>query len=667
MNDLTPLPPLLTTASRRLSSGEGEQKCDSCFTPPLPRWSVSFRERGSGGEALFGIWRCLLLSLLLAGCALSAPPPDRGRAPLLTPLPPQVDAAFELPLRKPSVAKGAALYAEKCAACHGPTGRGDGEQAAQIQSSFGAAPADLTADGIARASTPAEWFDVITNGRLGRGMPPFNGSLSIDDRWDVIAYAWSLGSPDTTLATGGAIYAERCVQCHGETGKGDGPQADGSLPDLSNLSAYRDIAPGQWDDALGTAHVPSFSGKLSSAERSAVIDYVRSFTYDTAAVAEPPPAATPGPDSSPAPQPADGLTLSGSIINLTTGAAVPNAIEVTLYIFPGGAAEGVVTQTLKTDAAGRFNVSGLEAKAGDVVAATVTYADVTYPSPLVTLDGSTASIDLPIEVYEATRDTTAIQIDTLHIIIQQAGAAIGVNEIYVISNTGDRVVVNTEGPALRFGLPDAATAFRPLQGAAPDVVVESSDGFEYYDAVGVGSGALQLAIAYQMSLDTAGIVFDRALAYPATSVNVLVQTGGLNASTDQLTDRGLLDVDQQSYRQFSGGPLLSGQDLAFRLVQQGSLDVRLIAGIALLAVGVTAAGVGLRRRRKPDTNTKVHGVRSSERRGALKADPEQLMDEIAALDDAFEAGEIAEAQYRRQRGALKARLLRLMRGEGNHG
>ncbi|MGH7462291.1 MAG: hypothetical protein ACREMA_14870, partial [Longimicrobiales bacterium] len=147
-----------------------------------------------------------------------------------------------------------------------------------------------------------------------------------------------------------------------------------------------------------------------------------------------------------------------------------------------------------------------------------------------------------------------------------------------------------------------------------------------------------------------------------TSVNVLVQTGDLNASTDQLTDRGLLEVDRQSYRQFSGGPLLSGQDLAFRLVKRSSLDVGLIAGIALLAVGVSAAGVGLRRRRKPDTK-----VRSSERRGALKADPEQLMDEIAALDDAFEAGEIAEAQYRRQRGTLKAQLLRLMRGEGNHG
>ena len=51
---------------------------------------------------------------------------------------------------------------------------------------------------------------------------------------------------------------------------------------------------------------------------------------------------------------------------------------------------------------------------------------------------------------------------------------------------------------------------------------------------------------------------------------------------------------------------------------------------------------------------------------APKARPTErdaLIDQIAALDDAFEASEIRESEYRKQREALKARILRLMREE----
>src|SRR3972149_4442353 len=99
------------------------------------------------------------------------------------------------PTRKPTAANGAAIYAEKCPGCHGPVGHGDGERAAQIQQQVGVPPADLTADTVARASTPAAWYAVITAGRIERLMPPFCGSLSIDDRWDVLAPVCSLGSP----------------------------------------------------------------------------------------------------------------------------------------------------------------------------------------------------------------------------------------------------------------------------------------------------------------------------------------------------------------------------------------------------------------------------------------------------------------------------------------
>ncbi len=605
----------------------------------------------------------LLTALFLAGCTLSAPPPERGDAPILTPQPPASGVEFELPSRKPSAANGAQLYAEKCAACHGATGQGDGERATQVREQFGAAPADLTADSSARALTPAEWYTAITNGRLERGMPPFNGSLSIDERWDVIVYAWSLGSPESTLAAGQVIYAERCVHCHGETGKGDSSQSDGALPDLSTLAAYRDVAPGEWDSLLDTSHVPSFSGKLSRFERSAVNDYIRSFTYNAAVLAAPlPPTPPAGPDASSVPGPAAGAerAVNGSIVNGTQGASVPAGLDVSLYIFAGGTGDTVVTRTLRADATGRFSAAEPDTQPGDVVAATVMYADVTYPSPLVEFDGAIASADLQITIYEPTTDTAAIHIDTLHLVVMPRSQAIDVNEIYVLSNLGDRVIRNLDGPALRFKLPPGIAAFQVLQGAAEGAIVQSPEGFDFYDAVAPGSQTVQLVIAYQLPRSAAEIAFDRAAPYPTGSVSVIVQDSDLAPSSGDLVDRGPQVIQDQTYRQFSGGPLQAGQRLTFRLSPPAAgANVQLIGGILLIAAGVAAVGYGVwRSRQREERPTTGPGPARQQKDDG--ADPEQLLDQIAALDDAFAAGEIDETAYRKKRDALKKKALRLM-------
>ena len=88
------------------------------------------------------------------------------------------------PAQAPNLQNGAAIYAEKCAPCHGETGMGDGPQAAQL-------PAPVAALGlpeVASQASPADWFLTVTLGNMDNFMPPFN-SLSEQERWDVVAYA----------------------------------------------------------------------------------------------------------------------------------------------------------------------------------------------------------------------------------------------------------------------------------------------------------------------------------------------------------------------------------------------------------------------------------------------------------------------------------------------
>ena len=624
------------------------------LTTKTRRHQVIFVPLCLGGKTL-SILCIILLAALLAGCSLSAPPPSRGRAPILTPLPPQPDVTVELPSRRPSIANGAAIYAEKCAACHGASGKGDGDRAGAIQSRFGAMPADLTADSVARASTLAEWYAVVTGGRLERGMPFFSESLSVDDRWDVIAYAWSLGSPQEVIASGKTIYEERCVQCHGETGKGDGPQAGGPLPDLSNLAGYTDVAPGEWDNALDSTHVPSFSGKLSSEERRAVDDYIRSFAYDAAAVAAGPTEPAPAPNATRVPEPAGiGLTIDGSIINGTNGGPQPGNLEGTFYYLPGGLDQNnqpvnePVTQTIRADAQGRFTVPGLQAQAGDVIAANVQYGDIPYWSDLITVDGLTTTIDMPIHVYEQTTATDALQIDTLHVRVTQDSGVLSVVEFYGVSNLGDRTVANMSGgPALRFNLPAGATAFLGMT-TVPGVYAQSDGGFEYFEAIPPGDNTANVQITYQLPAD-ADASLDRGLTYPVNSIVLLAQTGDLKPAADQLIEQSPTLLQGQTYQVFAGGPLSTGQSLTFRLTRSGTtIDAKLIGGIAILIAGAGVIGYGFWRMRAPK---------------APPVEREALLDQIAALDDAFDAGQIAESEYRKQREALKAKAVHLMRDE----
>ncbi|MBI5829575.1 MAG: hypothetical protein HZB20_08580, partial [Chloroflexi bacterium] len=134
-----------------------------------------------------------------------------------------------------------------------------------------------------------------------------------------------------------------------------------------------------------------------------------------------------------------------------------------------------------------------------------------------------------------------------------------------------------------------------------------------------------------------------------------------------LSDQGTQDVQGTPYHTYSLPAVQAGDTVSFSLKGKpsasaqsaatgadatsttGGLDTRslLIGGFALALV---AAGLALWwvRRNAPAAQ-------------ALTAD--ELLDEIASLDDGFEAGEYPEADYRREREKLKAQLKRRMKDE----
>jgi high-affinity iron transporter len=97
----------------------------------------------------------------------------------------------EIPSQAPSLARGAAVYQQNCAGCHGTLGTGDGALAKGLDP----LPANLTDRTALRDQSPLDYYRRITIGVVGTSMPAFEIRLPPEDRWAAAVYATLLRLP----------------------------------------------------------------------------------------------------------------------------------------------------------------------------------------------------------------------------------------------------------------------------------------------------------------------------------------------------------------------------------------------------------------------------------------------------------------------------------------
>ncbi|HEX7122651.1 MAG TPA: FTR1 family protein [Gemmatimonadaceae bacterium] len=193
------------------------------------------------------------------------------------------DAALDLPTQPIDLAAGERLYGQHCAACHGPRGLGDGPAAAGMNPP---PPAIGRAEDVADIS-PALMFRIVSVGIAGTPMAAFSGTLSVDERWSVIAYVNTLRAP-TALAEGQGAYVQKCASCHGPTGGSNGTltSALAKVPvELSSFAWQAERSDVQIAEVIkegvdGTAMPPSRD--LTDEELATLVAYVRTLSHNDA-------------------------------------------------------------------------------------------------------------------------------------------------------------------------------------------------------------------------------------------------------------------------------------------------------------------------------------------------------------------------------------------------
>jgi mono/diheme cytochrome c family protein len=536
----------------------------------------------------------------------------------------------------PSPLSGIDLYAQNCAPCHGATGNGDGPSASGLSVS----PIAFADPNAVAGKSLAELFDITKNGNMQRMMPPWKNRLNDGQIWDAVAYAWTLHTTPAQLEIGKAVYTANCAACHGADGKGT---ATG--PSLSDFAATSKVSQAAWAQTVagGKGKMPAFGDKLSAAEQAAGLEYVRSLAFGGPMFRGPLPKGT--------------GVISGTVVNGTTGAPVPD-LTVELGIFDQTSL--LEQRTAKTDSAGLFRLTDLPTDAGIVFAGRVEYQGMPSSSDFIAFEPGKNELNLPLSVFETTTDASGVRADRVHFILDFGPGQAQVAELMVFSLDGNRAYVGDGTGVLRFTLPAGAQGLA-IDGDTQDGRYQvTADGF--VDKLPLQPGESTRQVLYRYSLPFTGdkLDFARTLPYAAANVNALVTDIGQKlTSDDQLVNQGVRETQQGNFYNLVGQNLPAGQPVTIQmtgLAAAAAAEVTPTTGggtatgriLLWVLIGLAATGAALL------VALPLLRRRGAEAKGAVTRD--ELVDALARLDMAHEAGELSDAAYRDERMRLKAQL-----------
>ena len=363
------------------------------------------------------------------------------------------------------------------------------------------------------------------------------------------------------------------------------------------------------------------------------------------------------------------LTVTGTISNGTAGGTVPPDVLVELRDISPDGTRTVIPAVVAPDGTS-FIVSDVTVAPDHLYVAVAETGGASFSSTVAAGADLLNAVSLPITIFDLTDDPSVLSITQL-----QAQVAVSMNqmqvlELYTFNNSSDRAYRAPDGASVRVTVPEGAQIFD--MGTARFLI--SEDGRQLIDVAPVMPGdGHTVHVLFQMPYGGQTTV-SHPVNYPLVNgFEVVISDPGLSVTADGMEPLGGRDMGMAFGVQAS---MPAGSDVTFTVSgtpapvptaapsgssAAGSTGATSTAGgvnvpplsLVLMVIGGACVGVAIvlfiRDRRlkpvPPPVDPRVNA----------------LVQQIAELDVAFQAGSISQEDYDTQRTALKTQLLGLAR------
>ncbi len=568
-----------------------------------------------------GILPLIVLTIILSACSGLGGEPEivatlRPR-PTIAPTEPIV---FQMP-DTIDVVLGAQIFAEKCTACHGVGGAGDGETASQLP----VRPMNFTDPEAVRGKTPQEWFQAIYFGNQASLMPAYGvpsqvsptAPLNEAQIWAVTMYLFTLSGVDVDMpeATVDTASLEPI-----------------STPEADSTVALADVV----------ATTPDAESTASPDETPVVVASLNT-----------------------------GI-ITGSVTNGTAGAVVPPDLPVKLYSYDSTGARITLAETTLT-ADGTFQFDDIALAHGQEFFVTVGYGGGFFLSETRTPLSGDNALDLPVTIYETTYDPQAIRVTNILTYANVIDATLSIVQIVEFVNITDKLYVNP----IEGALPESLIINLPEGVRFEDVRREfqlSEDGRTAISILPVFPQTFSeephtLHYAYSLPYD-GDVTISQTFPYLVEGeLEVLIQQNGISVDGDGFQSRGskmiaegvfanygaTLSLMPQTPIEFSikGTPIIPVEENVTAQTAPNQTVAIALIGAGVLSIGVAAYIFIKDKQSAPKSHPQ----------GDNKAQINALMKQIAELDMQHQDGKLPEGEYHQLRDKLKAQLTQLMKNQ----
>ncbi|HEU0292679.1 MAG TPA: c-type cytochrome [Anaerolineales bacterium] len=578
-----------------------------------------------------------------------------------------------VPPQTPNVANGAAIYAVKCAPCHGETGLGDGKQGLQL----GVTVKAFGLPEIARPASPEEYYTTVTRGNMERLMPPFN-SLNDQERWDVVAYVLTLHTTPEQVEQGKKLFEANCADCSTDFFRDQEQMTKLSAVELARLVRQ------------GNNEVPALGANLSDDDLWAIAAYLRTLSFDTAPLAQPttvpasetPVAAvaeTPSGEGTPVGSEVTSVMAAGfgnvrGTVESKSGASLPTDVTVTLHGFEhakgeNAGAQEVVTQEGKVNADGTYVFENVEMPAGRIFLVEATYSNIALQSEPGVVEAGQTELGLPpILLYEITDDSSKLVIDEVSIFFHAGEeSTYDVLVLYNFRNPGDEVIAvkmkaQQEIPFLKFPKDATGLSYEAVQDSAPFISMD--DGFAMRP-----SEQPYGIVAYSTVPKQSELTITQDFILPVALVRIYVPDG-MEVKGENLASEETQNIQGTVYRSYKAPGLQAGEGLTFEVsgtpsgagaeATQGTSSSNNLVLIGAGGLGILLIGAGVWMYARDRKRTEDELEEEDDEDEPEFAASEEVLDAIIALDDLHRAKKISDEAYQKRRAELKETLKEMM-------